>query len=101
MNLVEEYKTVVERVQSIGDYLKKEDTNKEEHKTTELLFSAFGVSKESMEEELEGLKITKAWLEDTITHYVEEKGFSLEKNFKSIVGVDFDTWKEEQKLRNN
>lgn len=96
MNLVEEFKRVSSRIIAIENHLRNSNNTSENNKALNFMLEALGETNEQFEVELEGLKITEAWLKDIIAHYVEEKGFSIDKNFESIMGMDFDTWKERQ-----
>ena len=96
MNLVEEFKRVSSKIVAVEKYLRNSNNTSENNKALNFMLEALGETNEQLEVELEGLKITEAWLKDIITHYVEERGFSIDKNFESIMGMDVDTWKEEK-----
>lgn len=83
MNLVEELVNVKRRINSIETHLSQDE---EERKAVSFILSSLGQTDESLELELEGLKITEEWLIDTLAYYVEEKGFSIEKNYQHIFG---------------
>ena len=76
MNLVEELVNVKRRINSIETHLSQDE---EERKAVSFILSSLGQTDESLELELEGLKISEEWLTDTLAYYVEEKGFSIEK----------------------
>lgn len=94
MNLVEEFKRASHRIRAVENHLRNSNNPSENNKALNFMLEALGETNEQLEVELEGLKITEAWLKDIIAHYVEEKGFSIDKNFESIMGMDFETWKE-------
>ena len=85
MNLVEELVNVKRRINSIETHLSQDE---EERKAVSFILSSLGQTDESLELELEGLKISEEWLTDTLAYYVEEKGFSIEKNYQHIFGEE-------------
>lgn len=85
MNLVEELVNVKRRINSIETHLSQDE---EERKAVSFILSSLEQTDESLELELEGLKITEEWLIDTLAYYVEEKGFSIEKNYQHIFGEE-------------
>lgn len=82
MNLVEELVNVKRRINSIETHLSQDE---EERKAVSFILSSLGQTDESLELELEGLKISEEWLTDTLAYYVEEKGFSIEKKLSTYI----------------
>ena len=85
MNLVEDLVNVKRRINSIETHLSQDE---EERKAVSFILSSLGQTDESLELELEGLKITEEWLTDTLAYYIEEKGFSIDKNYQNIFGEE-------------
>ena len=82
MNLVEELVNVKRRINSIETHLSQDE---EERKAVSFILSSLGQTDESLELELEGLKITEEWLIDTLAYYVEEKGFFYRKELSTYI----------------
>ena len=92
MNLVDDFKEVSARIVKVNELIKnysdEEKVRDGEKVMMELLGSSVSEYVEGLKRELEGLLITEAWLKDTLTHYIEEEGFSIDLNYTHVMGED-------------
>ena len=92
MNLVDDFKEVSIRIVKVNELIKnysdEEKVRYEEKMMMEILGSSVEEYLEGLKRELEGLLITEAWLKDTLTHYIEKEGFSIDLNYTHVRGED-------------
>lgn len=92
MNLVDDFKEVSIRIVKVNELIKnysdEENVRDGEKAMMELFGSSVPEYVEELKRELEGLLITEAWLKDTLTHYMEKEGFSIDLNYSHVTGED-------------